>query len=44
MEINEGLKDRKDLLEKMEDYDCLASDSSFRYSFYAGIEEKLSDW
>jgi len=40
LEINEALKDRKDLLEKLDDYDCLASDSAFRYGFYAGIEAK----
>lgn len=44
LEINEALKDRKDLLGKLDDYDCLASDSAFRYGFYAGMEAKLSDW
>lgn len=42
-EINENLKDRKDLLQKLDDYDCLASDSAFRYGFYAGLEAKLID-
>lgn len=42
-EIHEALKDRKDLIERLEDYDCLASDSAFRYGFYAGLEAKLID-
>jgi hypothetical protein len=42
-ELNEDLKDRADLIKKLDDYDCLASDSAFRYGFYAGVEAKLID-
>jgi hypothetical protein len=42
-ELDEDLKDRADLIKKLDDYDCLASNSAFRYGFYAGVEAKLID-
>lgn len=42
-ELNEDFKDRADLIKKLDDCDCLASGSAFRYGFYAGIEAGLSD-
>ncbi len=42
-EIQEALKDKEKLIEKIEEYDYLRNDSAFRYGFYAGLEAKLID-
>ncbi|WP_110954243.1 hypothetical protein [Anaerosinus massiliensis] len=42
-EIHVALKDRKDLIEKLEDYDYLTNDSAYRYGFYAGLEARFMD-